>query len=95
METTLVGRESTAAGAILSQLAGAHFLKTSTGWSGGATVEAVRLLRTVAGNVTSVKASGGIRSREDAEAMVAAGASRLGASAGVTIVSGGISQQQY
>lgn len=66
---------------------GAHFVKTSTGFGpGGATVADVKLLSEVAGGVIGVKASGGIRTRADAEAMIAAGATRLGTSAGVEIV---------
>jgi deoxyribose-phosphate aldolase len=67
--------------------AGAHFVKTSTGMaSGGATVEAVRLMRRTVGPEFGVKASGGIRSLADAQVMIAAGANRLGTSAGVKIV---------
>ncbi|MHC5009880.1 MAG: deoxyribose-phosphate aldolase [Planctomycetota bacterium] len=67
--------------------AGAAFVKTSTGFGvGGATVEAVRLLRETVGNDVGVKASGGIKTLADARAMLAAGASRLGASASVAIV---------
>ena len=69
--------------------AGADFVKTSTGFStGGATVEDVALMyKTVAPEV-KVKASGGIRNKEDADAMIKAGASRLGTSAGIKIVEG-------
>lgn len=67
--------------------AGAHFVKTSTGFSsGGATVEDVRLMKAVVGNNALIKASGGVRTREQAQAMIAAGASRIGTSAGVSIV---------
>lgn len=67
---------------------GAAFVKTSTGFgSGGATVEAVSLMRRTVGNKAGVKAAGGIRTAEDALAMVAAGADRLGCSAGVAICS--------
>ncbi|MDI9370907.1 MAG: deoxyribose-phosphate aldolase [Synergistaceae bacterium] len=69
--------------------AGARFVKTSTGFSsGGATVEDVALMRRVVGDRLGVKASGGIRSRKDAERMIAAGASRIGASASVRICGG-------
>mgnify|MGYP000922113489 CR=1 FL=1 len=69
--------------------AGADFVKTSTGFSsGGAVVEDVRLMRETVGAEMGVKASGGVRSRADAEAMVAAGATRLGTSSGVKIVAG-------
>ena len=68
--------------------AGAHFVKTSTGFgNGGATVEDIKLMRAVVGDKMQVKASGGIRSLEDAQAMIEAGADRIGASAGIAIVS--------
>jgi deoxyribose-phosphate aldolase len=67
--------------------AGAHFVKTSTGFSsGGATEHDVKLLRAIVGDRLKVKASGGIRTREQAELLIAAGADRLGTSAGVKIV---------
>jgi len=71
--------------------AGADFVKTSTGFhpSGGASTHAVALMRRTVGDDVGVKASGGIRSYEDALAMLAAGASRLGMSAGVAVVTGG------
>ena len=66
--------------------AGADFVKTSTGFgSGGATVEAVALMRKTVGNDVGVKAAGGIRNTEDALAMIAAGANRIGCSASVAI----------
>ena len=69
--------------------AGADYVKTSTGFSkGGATVEAVRLMRAAVGPNVGVKASGGIHNRQEAEAMIEAGASRIGASCGVAIVKG-------
>ena len=68
---------------------GAQFVKTSTGFSkGGATVEAVKLMRKAVGPEIGVKASGGIHSKEEAEAMIKAGANRIGASCGVAIVKG-------
>ena len=68
---------------------GADFVKTSTGFSkGGATVEAVKLMREAVGPNLGVKASGGIHSKEEAEAMINAGANRIGASCGVAIVKG-------
>jgi deoxyribose-phosphate aldolase len=74
----------------LAVAAGAAFVKTSTGFGpGGATVEDVALMRGTVGPDVGVKAAGGIRTREQAEAMVAAGASRLGASSSIQIVSGG------
>lgn len=70
----------------IAKEAGAHFVKTSTGFGpGGATEEAVRLMRQTVGDGMGVKASGGIRSAEDAWRMVQAGANRLGTSAGVAI----------
>lgn len=70
----------------LAEKAGAAFVKTSTGFgSGGATAEDVALMRRSVGPRVQVKASGGIRDRETAEKMIAAGASRIGASAGIAI----------
>ncbi|EYB66722.1 deoxyribose-phosphate aldolase [Deinococcus phoenicis] len=68
---------------------GADFVKTSTGFgTGGATVEDVRLMRDVIARRAQIKAAGGVRSPADAEAMIAAGATRLGTSGGVALVSG-------
>ncbi|MDO4542914.1 MAG: deoxyribose-phosphate aldolase [Clostridia bacterium] len=73
----------------VSKLAGADFVKTSTGFStGGATVEDIRLMRATVGASMGVKASGGVRTKADAEAMIAAGASRIGASSSKNIVEG-------
>lgn len=73
--------------------AGADFVKTSTGFSkGGATVEAVCLMRETVGENIGVKASGGVRSQADLESMVMAGANRIGASAGVALL--GETQQE-
>lgn len=69
--------------------AGADFVKTSTGFNGGgATAEDIALLRRTVGPDLGVKASGGVRSLEDAQAMIAAGATRIGASSGIAIVKG-------
>jgi deoxyribose-phosphate aldolase len=69
--------------------AGADFVKTSTGFSGGgATVEDIELMRRTVGPDFGVKASGGVRSLEDARAMIKAGATRIGASSSVAIVNG-------
>ncbi|MFZ5809144.1 MAG: deoxyribose-phosphate aldolase [Chloroflexota bacterium] len=74
---------------LLAEAAGADFVKTSTGFgAGGATVEDVALMYRVVETRVRVKAAGGIRSREDALAMIRAGASRLGTSAGVKILEG-------
>jgi deoxyribose-phosphate aldolase len=76
-------------GCTLSKLAGAAFVKTSTGFGkGGATVEDVALMRRVVGAEMGVKASGGVRTSEDVAKMATAGANRIGASASVAIVSG-------
>ncbi len=73
----------------LSKSAGADFVKTSTGFSKwGAKVEDVALMRRTVGDALGVKAAGGIRDRETAEAMIKAGANRLGCSAGIQIVKG-------
>lgn len=73
---------------------GVAFVKTSTGFStGGATVEDVALMRSVVGSNVGVKASGGIRDRETAVAMLEAGADRLGCSAGVAIVAGDVAAE--
>ena len=75
---------------------GADFVKTSTGFSkGGATVDDVALMRRTVGPTLGVKASGGVRDAEGARAMVAAGATRIGASASVAIVQGGSSNSSY
>ena len=66
--------------------AGASFLKTSTGWSGGATVEDVALLKKIAKGRVGIKASGGIRTLEQAIALIEAGATRIGTSRGVDLV---------
>jgi deoxyribose-phosphate aldolase len=66
--------------------AGVQFLKTSTGWQGGATVEDVRLLRKIGGDRIGIKASGGIRTPEQAIDLVEAGATRLGTSRGIEIL---------
>ncbi len=76
--------------------AGADFVKTSTGFStGGATVEDVRLMAACVAGRAKVKASGGIRTKESALAMIEAGASRLGTSNGVSIVQGSVSKSEY
>jgi deoxyribose-phosphate aldolase len=88
LETCLLTNEEIETASRLAVKAGADYVKTSTGFStGGATLEAVKRMRQVVGPEKGVKASGGIRDRETAEAMVEAGASRIGASASVSIVS--------
>jgi deoxyribose-phosphate aldolase len=89
LETARLGRDAKVAAAAIARCAGAAFVKTSTGFGGGgATVEDVALLRSVVGDDVGVKASGGVRTAADALAMVRAGASRIGASASVAIVTG-------
>jgi deoxyribose-phosphate aldolase len=88
LETCLLSFEEKLRACELALSAGADFLKTSTGFStGGATVDDVAVMRGVAGNRAGVKASGGVRTLADAAAMLYAGASRIGASASVRIVS--------
>lgn len=87
LEMALLTRREKIIGCLISQAAGADFVKTSTGFStGGATVEDVELMRRVVGPTVQVKAAGGIRNLQTAQAMIAAGATRLGSSAGVQIV---------
>ena len=89
IETGLLTDEEKIKACVLAKRAGADFVKTSTGFAkGGATAGDVALMRRVVGSAMGVKASGGVRSREDALTMVASGADRIGASASVKIVSG-------
>lgn len=89
IETCLLTDEEKRRACLLAKEAGADFVKTSTGFAaGGATAADVRLMRESVGEAMGVKAAGGIRSRADAEAMLAAGATRLGTSSGVKIVEG-------
>lgn len=87
IETALLSDEEKVAACLLAVRAGADFVKTSTGFAaGGATTADVALMRRVVGPDLGVKASGGIRGLADAQSMIAAGATRIGASAGVSIV---------
>lgn len=96
IETCLLTEEEKVRACELSAKAGADFVKTSTGFStGGATAEDVALMRKTVGADMGVKASGGVRSREDVLAMVQAGATRIGASSGVAIMQGETSQDKY
>lgn len=89
IETCLLTDEEKIMACKLSKSAGADFVKTSTGFStAGATVKDIRLMRETVGEQIGVKASGGVRSREDADAMIKAGATRIGTSNGVKIVEG-------
>ncbi|MGC1374798.1 MAG: deoxyribose-phosphate aldolase [Anaerolineales bacterium] len=87
LETALLTRREKILGCLAAKAAGADFVKTSTGFGpGGATVEDVALLRRLVGAQMGVKASGGIRTLENAWAMITAGANRLGTSAGASIL---------
>ena len=87
LETCLLSEEEIVRACTLAKSAGADYVKTSTGFSkGGATPEHVALMRRTVGAGMGVKASGGIRSREDALAMIQAGASRIGASSGTAMM---------
>jgi len=87
IEAALLDDEEKVAACQLAKVAGADFVKTSTGFGpGGATAEDVALMRRVVGPKIGVKAAGGIRSLADAQRMIAAGASRIGASASVKIL---------
>ncbi|MGJ5713396.1 deoxyribose-phosphate aldolase [Staphylococcus auricularis] len=89
IETCLLTDEEKVKACELSQAAGANFVKTSTGFAcGGATPEDVKLMKDTVGDALEVKASGGVRTVEDFNQMVEAGATRIGASAGVKIIQG-------
>lgn len=89
LETALLTDEEKTIACLIAKEAGADFVKTSTGFSGGgATVQDIALMRRVVGPEMGVKASGGVRTFEDAESMIKAGATRIGASAGVKIIQG-------
>lgn len=96
IETSLLTDDEKIRACKLAVQAGADYVKTSTGFSsGGATIEDIKLMRKTVGPDLGVKASGGIRSREDAMAMIEAGATRIGASAGIAIVKGETSSSKY
>ena len=87
IETCLLSDEEKKKACELAKEAKADFVKTSTGFStGGATVEDVKLMKSVVGDELKVKASGGVRTKEDAMKMIEAGADRIGASSGINIV---------
>ncbi|WP_417216910.1 deoxyribose-phosphate aldolase [Arthrobacter sp.] len=89
IETSLLDQDAKVLACEAAVEAGADFVKTSTGFAGGgATVEDIELMRRTVGPEMGVKASGGVRSLADAQSMIAAGATRLGASSGVAIVEG-------
>jgi deoxyribose-phosphate aldolase len=96
LETGLLSDEEKVVACRLAKAGRADYVKTSTGFGpGGATVFDVSLMREAVGPAMGVKASGGIRSAEAAEQMIAAGATRIGASAGVQMVTGGTSRESY
>lgn len=96
IETAQLNNEEKVIACTLAKTAGAAFVKTSTGFGGGgATVEDIELMRRIVGSDMEVKASGGIRTKEDAEKMVKAGADRIGASASVAIVTGKKAKGNY
>ncbi|MED4037999.1 deoxyribose-phosphate aldolase [Niallia taxi] len=96
IETSLLTDEEKEKACVLAVEAGTDFVKTSTGFStGGATVEDIALMRKTVGPEIGVKASGGVRSSEDTEKMIEAGATRIGASSGVAIVNGLTSNSDY
>ena len=96
LETCLLSNEEIARACKLVVQAQAHFVKTSTGFgSAGATLEHVKLMRETVGQFAGVKAAGGVRNAEDARAMIEAGATRIGTSNSVAIVSGETASQSY
>ncbi|MEH6941200.1 deoxyribose-phosphate aldolase [Bacillus sp. JJ722] len=96
IETCLLTDEEKVRACELAVKAGTDYVKTSTGFStGGATKEDIALMRKTVGPDIGVKASGGVRNTEDAEAMIAAGASRIGASAGISIIKGLTANSDY
>lgn len=87
IETCLLSDEQKIEACLIAKAAGAHFVKTSTGFSsGGAAAADIALMRQVVGPEVGVKASGGIKTAEDAMAMVRAGANRIGTSSGIKII---------
>ena len=96
LETGALTREEKVIACALASAAEAAFVKTSTGFGpGGATPEDIALMRSVVGPAMGVKASGGVRDAKTADAMVSAGATRIGASASVAIVTGTTAGQGY
>jgi deoxyribose-phosphate aldolase len=96
LETAQLNEEEKVIVCALTSAAKAAFVKTSTGFStGGATVDDVSLMRRIVGMEMGVKASGGVRNAADAAAMVAAGATRLGCSSSVAVVTGGTATGSY
>ncbi len=89
IETCLLTNQEKKTACQLSKKAGAHYVKTSTGFStGGALVEDIQLMRAAVGDEMGVKASGAVRDLQTAQAMICAGATRIGTSSGIAIVKG-------
>ena len=87
LETHLLNQDEKVKAVELSILAGAHFVKTSTGFTGcGATLQDVTLMKKVSQGKIQIKASGGIKTFEQAVAMIQAGASRIGTSSGIALI---------
>ncbi len=96
LETCLLTNDEIVQACKLVTQAQAHFVKTSTGFnSAGATLEHVKLMRETVGQFAGVKAAGGVRNAADAQAMIEAGATRIGTSNGVTIISGDSATNSY
>lgn len=96
IETSLLNDNEKSRTCEAAKRAGADFVKTSTGFStGGATIEDVKLMRRTVGPDMGVKASGGVRSMEDAKAMIEAGATRIGTSNGIALVEGNEAKESY
>ncbi|MFC4320831.1 deoxyribose-phosphate aldolase [Litchfieldia salsa] len=96
IETSLLSEEEKVRACELAVKAGTDFVKTSTGFStGGATIEDIKLMRKTVGPTIGVKASGGVRDTKGAEDMIEAGATRIGASAGVAILNGLTASTDY
>ena len=96
LETCYLNETQIVEACLAAKRAGAHFVKTSTGFgTAGATVEHVRLMKQTVGDSMEVKASGGIRTASDAQAMLDAGATRLGTSGGIAIMTGSTAKASY
>ncbi|MRH43078.1 deoxyribose-phosphate aldolase [Aquibacillus halophilus] len=96
IETALLTDEEKVRACEIAKESGADYVKTSTGFSGGgASVEDIALMRRTVGPEMGVKASGGVRDRQSTEAMIEAGATRIGASAGVQIIAGETGTSDY
>lgn len=96
LETCLLSDEEIVLACKASEAGGANFVKTSTGFSkGGATREAVALMRKTVGDRLGVKASGGIRDRKTLMQIIEAGANRIGTSSGISLLEAGVAESEY